>query len=365
MHILFDHQAFQGQKYGGISRYYYELITRLMSEKDFEISLFQGLNVNRFPFEKYEKEYKHFISNNIRSIPRGERYLSILNHFFLSRFARRIKPDILHETYFGNPCPKMKMKRVLTVYDMIHEIYPDYFTSNNDATLNKRNAVDRVDKVISISHHTKKDLMDLFSVPESKIEVIHLASSLRPHPVPDTPIHPRPFLLHVGPRLRYKNFKTLLKAFAGSPKIYENFDLVNFGGPHWTGDEQEIFRKYGIENRVHLRGGGDEDLIQYYQAARAFVFPSMYEGFGIPVLEAMGLNCPVICANVSSLPEIGGDAALYFSPNDESELETCLLRLCLDDSFRYSLIEKGRRQQKGFSWSDATKRTAELYRSIL
>lgn len=176
---------------------------------------------------------------------------------------------------------------------------------------------------------------------------------------------PRPYLLFVGERSGYKNFEGLIEAFASTRLAKDGFHLVCFGGGPFRDRENEKIAALGIGKAVHQVSGSDESLVQYYRNAVAFVFPSRYEGFGIPILEAMELSCPVLCANAGSMPEVGGDAAVYFDPDDISSFAEILERTVLDPDLLLDLKRRGLLRAGTFSWDRCAQETMDLYRSVL
>ncbi|MGZ3687854.1 MAG: glycosyltransferase, partial [Bdellovibrionota bacterium] len=178
MTCLYDHQIFQVQRYGGISRYFFEIISRLARSGELEIDLFQGLNVNGYGLEKFKPHFRRYFGMRKPEIPRATPLFSAANQLLLRGFARTRRSDIYHSTYYSDLLPSFQGRRVVTVYDMIHELFPENFVGD-PTSARKRTAVERADRVISISHSTKQDLVRIFGIPPEKIEVVHLANSLR------------------------------------------------------------------------------------------------------------------------------------------------------------------------------------------
>jgi glycosyltransferase involved in cell wall biosynthesis len=278
---------------------------------------------------------------------------------------RFVSADIVHETFFS-PKPYLTAKRrVTTMYDMIHEIYYP-----GDATTEyKKAALARCDHVICISHNTKKDLCELFGVPSERASVTHLAyqdfsgfvGSSAPHGLSGTP-----YFFYVGNRAVYKNFATFVRAFASAPRLAQNFQIVCYGGGPFTDDERAAATALGLQPKalVHLVGG-DDVLGAGYANATAFVYPSLYEGFGIPPLEAMSAGCPVLSSNTSSLPEVVGDAALLFDPKDMEALREALVRVAESDEQRRDLVRRGHARRTLFSWQRCVTQTLDVYRGLL
>ena len=174
----------------------------------------------------------------------------------------------------------------------------------------------------------------------------------------------RPSLLYVGHRGGYKNFKTLLQAYSSSP-ILREFELIAFGGYPSLPDERKEIRRLGITDRVRFESGSDRELAARYQAAAAFIYPSMYEGFGIPPLEAMSHGCPVVCSNAGAIPEVVRDAGVYFDPNNPEQLRTVLERVVTTEGLQADLRARGYRRIAAFSWDKCAAETAQIYREIM
>jgi glycosyltransferase involved in cell wall biosynthesis len=174
-----------------------------------------------------------------------------------------------------------------------------------------------------------------------------------------------PYLLFVGLRSGYKNFEGFVEAFAVSKKLKDRFHVVCFGGGAFSTTEKDNFKELGVEKYVHQVSGNDKMLVNYYRNATAFVCPSLYEGFGIPILEAMGLSCPVVCASTSSIPEVAGDAAVYFDPNDISSIQSVLENTLFNKDLLTDLKKRGLQREANFSWDICADETLSLYRSLL
>jgi glycosyltransferase involved in cell wall biosynthesis len=212
-------------------------------------------------------------------------------------------------------------------------------------------------------------LIRLLGVPESKTSVTHLAHSMPVidlHPLPGTGSSQRPYLMYVGFRFAYKNFGRFLKAFAASPRLRREFDVLCFGGGALTQEELEAARSLGLrDGQLRYCAGDDDALAQAYTEAYAFVYPSMYEGFGIPPLEAMARGCAVICSRSSSIPEVVGEAAELFDPSDCDSITLALESVCLDATRRAELRIAGLQRQAMFSWRRCAEQTAGIYESLV
>lgn len=365
--IHFDSQIFRLQKYGGISRYFTRLAKGLQDLEQ-EPKVLGGVYRNSY-LSELDKELVHGFSLN--KYPRkGLRALFNVGDFYNNSFQLFNKPDILHETYFeSEPTLKGKPKaRVITNYDALNEKFPTFFPPNQLKTKEKQASFDRSDLIFSISHQTKRDMLELFKVEEEKIKVVYLASD---PPIPNHQIEiptdlVKPFFLFVGVRMAHKNFDGFIKAFSASPLLMKEFDIISVGHFGFSKNENEEFKRLGFNgNQIRHIHAEDSLLAGYYSTALALVYPSIYEGFGIPPLEAMTYGCPVICTNSSSLPEVVGEAAEFFHPSDLDDFKAALERVAFDPTLREELIRKGREQVKKFSWEKMTKEHLYWYQKLV
>ncbi|OCB21448.1 glycosyl transferase family 1 [Mycobacterium malmoense] len=367
MRVAFDHQIFALQRYGGISRYFFELASRLPAHGVSEVSVVAPLHVNGYlaadSAEAFTRgKYVSYPPALAGVVPAAVR---LADRLAAPLAWRGPNPDIVHETYFATKPVGRGRRRVVTVYDMHHELFPEELPDARRWSAAKRAAVDRADHIICISENTRRDLVRLFGVDPARTSVVHLGYSMTadaggagPH---DGAV--RPSLLYVGNRLGYKNFSALLQAYGSSPVLRE-FELIAFGGhPVLPGERKEI-RRLGITDRVRFESGSDRDLAARYQAASAFVFPSKYEGFGLPPLEAMSHGCPVVCSNAGSIPEVVGDAGVYFDPNDAEELRAALERVATSEELQADLRARGYARIDAFSWDRCAAATAQIYCEI-
>src|SRR6266404_1560753 len=364
--IFYDYQIFLQQQYGGISRYFYELAQRINGLDGFTAQIFAPLHANAY----LAAGKGTAIGFHVRKTPKVWRFYEALD-IALSQVCFAVgKPTIVHETYYRSrglapkTCPI-----VVTVYDMIHEKFRDLFKESDKTTILKRKAVDRADRIICISEHTRRDLIDLFDVPEEKTVAVPLGFGLERSVDRSSGPANRdgvPYLLYVGSRDFHKNFEGFLRAFAASPVLRDNFSIEAFGGPPLSASEYELMGRLNISrSKVVWRHGSDGLLSQLYRGAAAFIYPSLYEGFGIPPLEAMSLDCPVVCSNTSSIPEAVGDAAVMFDPLDTESMKSAIESVVMSESTQASLIARGRLRIERFSWDRCATATSAVYSELL
>ncbi|WP_075483183.1 glycosyltransferase family 4 protein [Candidatus Pelagibacter communis] len=372
MKIFFDHKIFVNQNYGGPSRYIASLVNYLNYEKDVSAKIFAPFHINGYLStlnnKKFKFGYKLPFSNNINKYIRLKKGLMRLNDKINNHLFNKFSPDIFHTTYYDNFFFPENKKTVLTVHDLIHEIFrKDYGFPEN--YFPKEKAIQRADQIICVSNSTKKDLMRYYSVAEDKITVIYHSSpfenSNNDIKELNLKILKEKYFLYVGSRWKYKNFSKLLKALNKNKKILNDHKLVLFGGGKITNEEIKEIKNFNVDldKIVHL--SGDENLLKnLYKFAQFFIYPSKYEGFGIPILESFSQNCPVICSDTSSLPEVAGDAALYFDPNDEESILEKISVITSDKKVRDNCIQKGLNRLSQFSWKKCASETINVYNKL-
>jgi glycosyltransferase involved in cell wall biosynthesis len=289
----------------------------------------------------------------------------------------RDKIDLFHCPFYGlpvyQPCPM-----VVTIHDIIYEIHPEWFPKLQGASFRflSRLGAKTARKVIAVSEHTKKDIMERYHVPESKIEVIYEAPDDMYRIIKDEALLKRTkqkfgitkdFLIHVGAIHKRRNIVSLLKVFKRLKESGRDLQLVLVGSIQWPFiDLKQLLLEMGLKSDVvHLEFISDENLACLYNAARLFVYPSLYEGFGLPLVEAMACGTPIAASNVSSIPEVIGDAGILFDPYNEDEILDSIKTIIDDKNARDSLISRGSDRVRRYSWSGAAKRTIELYNRSL
>jgi glycosyltransferase involved in cell wall biosynthesis len=370
MRILYDGDLYGWQATGGVNRYFANLIAGL--PRDFEPALLVARErAGACPAHPNLRLYE-FGGRSPRlgrlSHRLGLLYSRLGDRLRWSAVARR-RFDVFHPTYYtllaGRRGGPRRAPTVLTVWDMIHELFPAEMDPAGEHAALKREAVLAAERVICISENTKKDLLERYPVPEGRVAVTHLASEIDeslahgPEPVPG-----RPYFLYVGGRSSYKNFGGLLRAFARASPRKRDLAL-GVVGPPFTAEEERLVADLGLDGHVeHYGHAADAQLAKLYRRSLALVYPSLYEGFGIPPLEAMSCGTVAAVSNSSSLPEVVGDAGLLFDPRATDELTDILVALAADESLRRGLIERGRRRAAEFSWDKTVARTVEVYRSV-
>lgn len=373
MKILYDHSVFQFQRYGGISRYFYELITRLSEKKNVDINLFQGFHINEYGLSEYKQNFESYWGYKRGHKNPAAKYVSyaftIANNFLFDNiYMHSVNCDIYHPTYYLKGLRNVgKARIVITAYDMIHELYPNQFRDSKTVIKAKKRALNIADAIIAISENTKNDLIELYDLPESKIKVVYLANSLKKssfQAMNELTIEyglKSPYILYVGDRRGYKNFNILLESYLDY--FSDKFDLVCLGGEKFQKDELKIIDNLKSNRRVIQFSASDNLLPSLYKHAFCLVYPSLYEGFGVPLLEAMSMGCPVIASKASSIPEVVGNASILFEPYSRDELINAIESLG-NESRRNKLIKLGFEREKEFSWDKMANDTLSIYESI-
>lgn len=368
MRILFDHQAFTGNKYGGVARYFYQLMTNLRQRgHTVRLSLWISHNV-------YLDQNPHF---RVWKAPMwlGRKWSNLL-FSQLNRLASTLwlisrQYDLVHITFFHDYFLYFIGKKpfVLTYHDLIKEKFGNQYLNLDNATFEqKKNLLERAAAVIAVSNHTKQDLIEIFQIPAEKITVIHHACVFGKKPPASsvkvqTPPH---YFLYVGARNDYKNFPTFLKAFQIIAEKYPDIQLICAGGGCFSDGEKYLIQKLGLQNRVEHRDFKQDDILyRLYQQAIAFVYPSLYEGFGIPILEAFAAGCPVLLSNASCFPEVAQSGALYFDPYSPVSIANQMERIWMEGTLRDQIIANGQIRILDFSQEKLTEQTLQVYQRVL
>ena len=366
--IAYDPQIFCSQTHGGISRYFCEIASRIGRLPDAQTTIVSPLHINSHLMTMPGNLVSGFKLPQTRFTRSPLRKLAML---IGDRILRSMNPDIIHETYYyPRHIGPRSARRVLTIYDMIHEKFASDFHTSDKTSSYKALAATRADHIICISESTRRDVVEILGVPIDQTSVIHLGYGLMEcdSEISEAPkLSPKsPFLLYVGNRGGYKNFLMLLRALANSKQLRTQFRLICFGGGAFSGAEIKAIRSCGLgtDQVIHL-GGHDRVLANLYRKASAFIYPSLYEGFGIPPLEAMSFGCPVVCSNTSSIPEVVGNAGEYFDPRNPESMRLAIERVLASNEVQEDLRVKGRLRLTAFSWDRCAAETLETYNKLI
>lgn len=376
MKVLYDHQAFSMQRFGGVSKSFCELIGHFPKEVAYELSVVQTRNVHL-----EESGLAPALSHRLMDFPQFRRMLPVRGsgriYSLLSRFPffhtaekanrgcsiQRLEEgdyDVFHPTFFddyflshlhGKPF-------VLTVHDMMPELF---FSKKDFQVIKKPRLVREATAIVAVSHKTKEDLIRLLDVSPDKVFVIHHGGPPREQ-ISQEPVVTQKYLLYVGTRNSYKNFAVFARDYASVAKRHPDLYLVCTGSP-FTRSERTLIHRLGVEDKVINLHPNEDALKNLYAHAFAFVYPSYYEGFGMPILEAYAYGCPVLLNHRSSFPEVAGDAALYF----DSDRSSSNISMVLEDFLSYTpeerdaLVQRGYNRLQLFSWVDSANKLTSVY----
>lgn len=315
---------------------------------------------------------------NFQAMVETSRPYSLGEQWRIPRAAARARATLLHEPHYVLP-PLIRCPTVVTIHDCIHLRFPEYLPSRAAfayAHTMIRLAARKADRVLTVSDASKRDILHYTGVAPEKVVVVHNGLDARFATVPDAEAVDRvrqrfqldhPFVLYVGNIKPHKNLERLIAAFASMRADGpDGLKLVVIGDEtsKHPGLRQAVHR-HRLDKHVRFFGFQPAaTLVTFYRLARAFVFPSLYEGFGLPPLEAMANGTPVVTSNVSSLPEVAGNAALLVDPYDVASIADGIRRAVTDEALRADLITKGHARAREFSWARAAADTLAIYREV-
>jgi glycosyltransferase involved in cell wall biosynthesis len=311
-------------------------------------------------YDKYENATQRIITKK-----------GIWWHLAVLRDLLKLKPDVFWAptSYIIPALAPRSLKTVITVHDIVAFLFPD--GHNKKAVwaerLTLKRAVKKAHHIFTVSRHTKDDLMKVFHLADEKILIASCAASKIFKPITD---HdklknvtlkyglPKKFILAVGTLSPRKNFARLIQAYARIVPKHDDTHLVIVGPKGWNFED---ILQFEASDKVHMIGYADgEDIASIYTLAKLFVFPSLYEGFGMPPLEAMASGCPVITSNVSSLPEVAGNAAMLVDPYSVDEIAKAMDVILSNYYIALDLKEKGLERAKKFDWKTSAQSILEI-----
>jgi glycosyltransferase involved in cell wall biosynthesis len=373
LELIVDGIIYLYQKYGGISQLYTEILPRLC-ELDPELTI--TLLIHPYGSPDCLPQLERIIHQSIPDVYRFFRPHRFWNHYYsqlcqlaVRAFLGKSKGRIWMSTYYTVPIA-WAGSQVFVAYDFIYEKYRTKYWQNElssaDETIrNKKNAISKADLVICISETTRQDLMELYHVPIHKTAVVHLAHKSSFTLMDGISNEQKDkFILYVGNRYKYKDFDLLLRSYANWSGRFE-IPLICAGGGEWTDLEEQSIIHYGLDKRVSLFPQVDDlNLCKLYNQASLFIFPSQYEGFGIPLLEAMACGCPVIASRIPSSIEIAGDIPIYFAPGNMDELMGALDQAISEGRITPRTIE-GLELVRQYSWEITAQGFLKAIRSVV
>jgi glycosyltransferase involved in cell wall biosynthesis len=366
MKVYFDYQIFYLQRYGGISRYFFELANELNKLNGLEAKIIVPYHGNQYLEDAGKKDFIYTYNSFLKKLYHN-RFLNKKidrNESVAQKLCDSSDKVILHETYYTNRF-KVKAPKVITIHDMIYELFSNNNEDEKEIIRCKKKAIDEADMIITVSENTKKDLLSFYPQVENKTHVVYHGVNQSAKGNVGKYHHKKPFILHVGNRGWYKNFDLLLELYCSDKTISDSFDLISFGGGPMTSSESEMIIKHNKSDKVFFLSGDDNLLNSLYATAALLVYISNYEGFGMPVLEAMSLSCPVICSNTSSIPEVAGKAALLVDPKNIEEIRAAMNSVLFNSEVKTNLIKAGAERAKLFSWQKCAAETHEVYKKLI
>jgi glycosyltransferase involved in cell wall biosynthesis len=370
--VIVDGIVYLWEKKGGISRIFSEILPRMCEmDKSLRIELLTAGKM-RQSLPSHSRIFYHTIPH-IKRYRRPRRVwrpiVPIAERLIRRLMIGRGEGQIWHSTYFTQP-GRWDGFQVVTVHDMIFERFSDLYRGpdHNQFRAQKRRCLQRSDATICVSNVTRQELMHFYGIKSDTIYVIPLACSdvFRQLEQCNDRLDiatKRPFLLFIGGRHPHKNFNGLIQAYSLWARR-EEVALVVVGSP-WSVDEEKRLAELGIQDRVHLLTDvDDEALCHLYNQAATFVYPSLYEGFGIPLLEAMACGCPVIASRIPSTIEVAGGCPIYFEPTEVDGLVDAL-DVALSEGHNSERVRAGIERVKRYSWDRVAAQTLEVYRTLL
>lgn len=364
MTIRYDYQIFCEQPYGGISRYYYELIYRLQQKPGIHIQLdilsADNIFLEQLKGRNFWNEL-HF---------KGKKDLNRLLSNAYDSFAARMQPfDVFHPTYYSKTSLNRTAGKpmVITIHDMIDERFHQGQAEYENIISLRAKHIHQANKIIAVSENTKNDLIELCGVDPKKIETIYHGNSFNvnitrfslPKPIEQQ------YLLYTGKRYAYKNFNRFLQSIQPILQANKDLWLVCAGGGAFKNAELNQLNQLQINHRVLYQPILDnEQLASLYNHAQCLVYPSLYEGFGLPIIEAFACGCPVITSVGSSTAEIAGEAAVLINPNDTDEMTHQIQEVLNNTTLQNQLVQLGHHRAHLFNWDKTANQTLKLYQSI-
>ncbi len=364
INIFFDHQKFSTQKFGGISRYFATIINQIKLDKDFDYSL--GVLMSDNEYIKAEKLrmnrslFLPFLKNKYKD------FTETINERYCIKLLKENNFDIFHPTYYQTYYQDyLKRPMVTTVHDMTYERLPEYFWAHDPLTYEKRLSMENASKIIAISETTKNDILRYSHISEDKIKVIYHGIDLSDPDIKKISGLPEQYILFVGDRSGYKNYYLFIRAFAQLAKRYPKIQLVLLGGGKPAIVEREYVQHLGLSSRILHFNVDDDELNYVYSKALFFVYPSLNEGFGLPILEAFKMNCPMLLSDTECFREIAAEGALFFDTLNEQDLTEKMERLLTDSDLRHQLAETGKIRLQDFPIEKSIQETLDLYRDLV
>lgn len=358
--IVIDMRMF-GPSDAGLGRYNQQLLAELVK-----------LDLENHYYILFSKKQEIELPDNFKQVVVPYRWYTLAEQISLPRFIDKLQPDIVHFTHFNVPI-FYRGKFVVTIHDLVM----NHFSDRSTTTRSKlffwikrfgykaviKHAVKKAEKIITISEFVKDDILSAYKIAEDKIEVIYEGVSK----LPDIGRQDKQdYILYVGNAYPHKNLTFLIKSFEKFCLKNQHTDLLLVGHDSYFYQRLKEVVPDSIKSRVIFKHGvGDDKLVQYYAQAKAFVFPSLYEGFGLPGLEALQFSLPVAAARAGSLPEILGEGAVYFDPKNVEQCSATLQSVIGDEKIINELTTVGKKVLAKYSWTNTARQTLRIFQNLL
>lgn len=363
MRILYDHQMFSRQKYGGITKYFCELIKNLPGENEYQLSLLFSNNQHlKDEHSFFKKFYLPMPKQDTRFKGQLKAKSYSLNEYYSKYLISKGKFDLFHPTYFDPYFLNIIGKPyIVTVHDLIVFHYPGV-NRKEEQMEEMAKIIKGASRIIAISENTKQEVISTLNIHPGKIDVVY--HGFNRIDTTNAPNNNGRYILFVGARPGYKNFKNLALAFKKLLAKDKELKLICTGNP-FSEKEMKELANLNISKNVIVMGVNETKLNELYSHALAFVNPSLYEGFGMTILEAFANNCPVCLSNSSCFPEIARDAGTYFDPQNPDSISEAIEKNIYDSDYSERMVIKGNNRLQSFSWIKCGIETMDSYKKAL
>jgi glycosyltransferase involved in cell wall biosynthesis len=358
---LYDYQIFSATKTGGVSRCFYEIMKELKSSESVKLPIVFSKNFY-LKDRIINPHYYSYCINFERGSSIIEKPVNLINKLCTIKFLKKNEYDVFHPTWYDPYFLDYCLKPFVTT---IHDMIPEKFNMSPKITPDKQISINQATKIIAVSNHTKKDILEFYDIDPDKIEVVYHGYSYSQSEAGTNQWGD--YVLYIGPRRNpYKNFSTFIQAMA--ILLNENRKLLLYcAGPNpiLRTEEIALLKKLNIEAQVKTLHPDDKTLFALYHHAKVFVYPSLYEGFGIPILEAFSSGVPCCISEASCFPEIAQNAAAYFDPYDIESIYTAVKSIISDTRRQRRLVDAGYERLKHFSWQKTAQKMKNIYAAAI
>lgn len=358
----------------GIGRYIRNLVSNLqdLDEENEYFILLQNEEYESLNFNK-----------NFQKVKTSSRWYSIAEQIEIPKILNKLNLDLVHFPHFNVPL-FYRGKFIVTIHDLIHQNFQMKRATTHSPTIYKlkqlgyktifKNGIKKSQKIITPSNFVKGELINKWKVSKDKITVTHEAvdeglidtfkkiSEKEERNILDKFSIKPPFIFYVGNAHPHKNIENLIKAFLILRNKYKYLKLVLSGNNHYFWER--LKSQYNQKDIIYTGYIDEKELVALYKNAQCFVMPSLEEGFGIPILEAMACECPVVTSNVASLPEVGGESCVYFDPKEVNDMVDKITLVLNNTSLRKKLITEGKKRSEEFSWKELASETLKIYKEF-